>query len=185
MFRATLFSLALAALANPALADEVTDTLSSALRAYEDGNIEDAIEELDYAKELLKEVSAQALTAFLPEPPEGWTREVSGGGMNAGLAFLGGGVAAEATYSNGTESFSLSIMADNPMVAGFAGVISNAGVLGLKTHRVQREKFFENDNQLMALIDKRILVQAEGASPAVMVPVLEMIDYEALENFGG
>ncbi len=185
MFRATLFSLALVALVNPALADEVTDTLSSALQAYEEGDIDYAIEELDYAKQLLAELSSQELTAFLPEPPDGWTREISDENMNAGLAFLGGGFAAEAEYSNGDETFTLSIMADNPMVAGFAGILSNAGLMGLKMHRVGRVKFFENDAQLQTLIDNRILVQAEGAAPVVMVPILELIDFKALEDFGG
>ena len=47
MFRATIYALALLAIANPSLADEVSDTLSSALQAYEDGDIEYAIEELE------------------------------------------------------------------------------------------------------------------------------------------
>ena len=185
MFRATMFSLTLIAAANPGLADEVTDTLSSALQAYEDGDIEYAIEELDYARQLLQELSSQALTSFLPEPPDGWTREISEEGVNAGLAFLGGGVAAEADYDNGSETFSVAIMADNPMVAGFAPMIANAGLMGMKMHRVGREKFFENDDQLIALIDNRILIQAEGADPGVMIEVLERIDFKALEDFGG
>ena len=45
MFRATMFTLTLIAAANPGLADEVTDTLSAALQAYEDGDIDDAIEQ--------------------------------------------------------------------------------------------------------------------------------------------
>ena len=185
MFRATLFWLTLIALANPSLADEVTQTLSSALQAYEDGDIEYAIEELEYARQLLKEMSSKELTAYLPEPPAGWTREIGDTQMNAGLAFLGGGVGAEATYSDGTETFSLTIMADNPMVAGFGGMIASAGLMGMKMHRVGREKFFENDNQLIALIDNRILIQAEGAAPEVMIGVLEGIDFAALEEFGG
>ena len=185
MFRATMFTLTLIAAANPGLADEVTDTLSAALQAYEDGDIDDAIEELDYAKHLLQALSAQALTAYLPEPPAGWSREISEEGMNAGLAMLGGGVAAEAVYSDGSTRFTLSLMADNPMVAGFAPMIANAGLMGMKMHRVGREKFYENDDQLIALIDNRILIQAEGAAPEVMIGVLEGIDFAALEEFGG
>ncbi|MEZ5766571.1 MAG: hypothetical protein R3D80_02165 [Paracoccaceae bacterium] len=147
MFRATMFTLTLIAAANPGLADEVTDTLSSALQAYEDGDIEYAIEELDYARQLLQDLSSQALTGYLPEPPAGWTREISDEGMNAGLAFLGGGVAAEAEYTDGSTRFKVTIMADNPMVAGFAPMIANAGLMGMKMHRVGREKFYENDDQ--------------------------------------
>jgi hypothetical protein len=184
MFRATSFALLMLSVANPALADEVTDTLSSALQAYEDGDIKYAIEELDYAKQLLQAMSAQELTSFLPEPPEGWTREIGESDMNAGLAFLGGGSAAEASYTDGTERGTLSIMADNPMVAMFGGMISNAAIMGLKTHRVGREKFLYDDGELTGLIDGRIIVQASGAEPEVMIPILEAIDFNALNDFG-
>lgn len=185
MFRATFYALALVGMANPSLADEVNDTLSSALQAYEEGDIDYAIEELDYARQLLKAMTTQELTGFLPEAPEGWTREIADNDMSAGLAFLGGGVGAEADYSNGTDRFTLSIMADNPMVTGFAGMIANAAMLGIKMHRVGREKFFVNDGELIGLVDNRILVQADGATPEVMIPILEQIDFPALEEFGG
>lgn len=185
MFRATLYALLIVAAANPALADEVSDTLSSALQAYEAGDIEYALEELDYAKQLLKAMSAQALTQFLPEAPEGWERDVSEDDMNGGLAMLGGGVSAEARYTNGTETVTVSLMADNPMVAMFGGMLSNAGLMGLKMHRVGREKFVYDDGELTGLIDNRILVQAKGADPEVMIPILEQIDFKGLERFGG
>lgn len=185
MFRATFFALLLVAASNPALADEVTDTLSSALQAYEDGDIDYAIEELDYAKQLLQEMTAMELVGFLPEPPEGWTREIADENMSAGLAFMGGGTGAEATYSDGTDSIDLTIIADSPMVSMFGGMLANAAVMGMKLHRVGREKFIENDGELTGLIDNRILIQAEGATPEVMIPLLETIDFKALEDFGG
>jgi len=184
MFRATFFALLLMSAANPALADEVTDTLSSALQAYEDGDIEYAIEELDYAKQLLQAMSAQALNTFLPEPPDGWTREIGESEMNAGLAMFGGGIGAEADYTNGQETVTVRIMAENPMVTMFGGMIANATMAGLKLHRVGREKFVYDDGELTGLIDNRILVQADGASAEVMISILENMDFEGLEDFG-
>lgn len=185
MLRATFFALALVAIANPTLADEVSDTLSSALQAYEDGDIDYALEELDYAKQLLQEMSTQELTGFLPEPPEGWTREISDSGVTAGLSMLGGGAGATAEYTNGTDTVEITLIADSPMVTMFAGMLSNAAMLGMKLRRVGREKFVEDDGELSGLIDNRILVQAEGAAPEVMIPLLEEIDFKALADFGG
>jgi hypothetical protein len=185
MFRATFYGLILLAMSNPSLADEVTDTLSSALQAYEDGDIEYAIEELDYAKQLLQAMSTQELTGFLPEAPDGWTREVSDSELSAGLAMIGGGVGAEAEYSDGSQSFTVTMMADSPMIAMFGGMLSNAGMLGMKLERVGREKFINDDGELTGLIDNRILIQADGAPIEVMIPVLETIDFKALEEFGG
>ena len=54
MPRHFLVSLPLAAmLALPAAADEITDTLQSALDAYETGDVQYALEELDYARSKL------------------------------------------------------------------------------------------------------------------------------------
>lgn len=183
MFRVSFFSLALVALTAPALADEVSDTLSSALQAYEDGDIGYAIEELDYAKQLLQAMKTDALAGFLPEAPDGWTREVSSE-MSSGLSMFGGGIGAEATYSNDTDSFTVTLMANNPMVSAFGGMISSAGMMGGKMVRVGREKFLDQDGELTGLIDNRILIQAQGADPELMLPVLEAIDFKALEDFG-
>lgn len=185
MFRATFFALLLMSASNPALADEVTDTLSSALQAYEDGDIDYAIEELDYAKQLLQAMSAEALNDFLPDPPEGWTREIMESEMTAGLAMFGGGIGAEAEYTDGSETVTLRIMAENPMVTMFGGMLANAGMMGLKMHRVGREKFVFDDGELTGLIDNRILVQADGAPAEVMISILENMDFKGLEDFGG
>ena len=185
MFRATFYALILVAVANPALADEVTDTLSSALQAYEEGDIEYALEELDYAKQLLQQMTTQELAGFLPDAPAGWTREMADSDVTAGLAMMGGGAGASAEYSNGVDTVEIMMIADSPMVQMFAGMLSNAGMLGMKLHRVGREKFVDNDGELSGLVDNRILIQAEGAAPEVMIPLLEDIDFKALEDFGG
>lgn len=166
-----------------AAADDVVETLNSALKAYEEGDIKYTLEELEYAKQLLQAMKTQDLAAFLPAAPEGWVREVSTD-MNAGLAMFGGGAGAEATYSKGSESFSLSIMADNPMVAALSGMMGNAGLMGAKLERVGRMKYLNQDGELSGVVDGRILIQASGAEPDVMIPVLEAIDHRALESFG-
>lgn len=184
MFRITTLTAALALATAPLLADEVTDTLASALSAYEEGDIAYAIEELDYAKGLMKAMKSQALEKYLPEPPEGWTLEVDTD-MGSGMAMMGGGVGVQGDYTDGSQSFTITIMADNPMVTAFGGMLANAAMMGLKVERVGRQKFVNDDGDLTGLIDGRILVQAEGATPDILIPVLETIDFKALEDFGG
>lgn len=163
-------------------ADEITDTLNSAIKAYEDGDIQYALEELAYAQQQLKALKTADLAAFLPEV-EGWTREVETD-MNTGMAMMGGGVGAQADYSKGGDTVTLTFMADNPMVMGFAGIINNAAMMGMKITRVGRQKFVDQDGDMTALVGNRILVQADGAAPEVMLPILEAIDFEALAGFG-
>ena len=185
--RSVLYLPLVAALAvGTAQADEVTDTLQSAIESYEAGDVAYALEELAYAQQLMMAMKADGLAAFLPEAPDGWTREINTE-MNAALAMMGGGTGAEARYSNDSQSFTITLTADSPMVGMFAGMFGNAAILaagGAKTIRVGRERFIDQDGQLTGLIENRILVQATGAEVDVMLPLIESIDFRELGRFG-
>lgn len=181
----TIFAAALALTASgfAAHADDVEDTLQSALDAYQEGDLQYALEELDYARQLILGMKTDALTQFLPAAPEGWTREVNTE-INASLGMMGGGVGAEADYSNGDQDITLSILADNPMVAAMSAMIANAAAMGMKIERVGREKFAVQDDTVQGMIANRILVKAEGGEMADMMALLEQIDYRELGQFG-
>ena len=169
----------------PARADDVEDTLQSALDAYRSGDVQYALEELGYAQQLLQAMRAEGLTGFLPPAPEGWSREIDTE-INKGLAMMGGGTGAEATYSGDGLSVTVRLMADNPMVGAMAAMFGNPMLMGAAGEmvRVGRQKFIDQDGELTGLVDNRILVQASGAERSAMVPILEQIDFEALAGFG-
>jgi len=56
--------------------------------------------------------------------------------------------------------------------------------MGLKTIRVGREKFVDQDGTVSALIEGRVLVQVEGGEQDVIVPLLEQINFRDLGRFG-
>ncbi|SDF32733.1 hypothetical protein SAMN04488117_103344 [Celeribacter baekdonensis] len=174
----------LTTLATGTFADEVTDTLESALKAYGEGDVSYAIEELDYAKQLLKEMQTGALSDFFPAPPAGWTAEDDADTV-AGFAMMGGGTAAAKRYFNDAgEEFTMTIVVDSPMIGMMGGMLQNAGAMGLKTIRVGREKFVDQDGTVSALIEGRVLVQVEGGEQDVIVPLLEQINFRDLGRFG-
>ncbi|MBV0913064.1 hypothetical protein [Anianabacter salinae] len=181
----TLAALACLALASPAAADDVTDTLNSAIEAYESGDIQFALEEIAFAQQLMQGMKTDTLSALLPEAPEGFTREIDTE-MNAGLAMMGGGTGTEATYSGDAGSFTLTLLADSPMVTAMGAMFSNPTIMAAsgELFRVGRQRFVDQDGEVTTLVANRILVQASGADRDVMMPVLEAIDYEALGNFG-
>lgn len=186
MTRRAILSAAIVSLAvagGTARADEVLETLDAARAAYEAGDIQDTLEELAYAQSLVREMKTEGLTAFLPDAPDGWNREINTD-MGAAMTMFGGGVGAEAEYSDDSESFKVTIMADNPMVQGFAGMLGGVGQLIGKRVRIGSEKFMDADGELTALVDNRVLVQASGASVDVMKPILEQIDFEAMADYG-
>lgn len=187
MTRAFLLATAAALLAPlPAAADDITDALTAAMEAYEAEDVEGALDELAYATQLLTALQAAGLGGFLPEPLEGWTREMSDDAAQA-LGFMGGGVAAEASYSGPGGSFTITMMADNPMVAQMGAMLGNRAVMASmgSIERINRENFLNADGELMALIGNRVLVQASGGDVAAMIEHLEQIDFGALEDFGG
>ena len=184
MQRLALVTATALCLALPAQADEVEETLAAALEAYRAGDLSETAEELAYAQGLLQEMRAAGLSVFLPAAPAGWTREIDTE-MSAGMGMMGGGSGAEASYSNGSENFSITLMADNPMVAGLAGSLGALGMLGGGQRlRINGARFIDQDGDLMAIVDDRILVQAGGAARDLMIPVLESMDFDALSGFG-
>ena len=167
IFRATLAALVIGAFSVPAQADEVEDALQLALEAYQAGDINGATEEIDYVGQLLKQLRAAALGAFLPEALPDWTRTDAEPG--ASMMGFGGGLSASASYTRGRDVVEIQIMADNAMVNTMAVYFANPAMMGAMgtLKRIKRQKVvITNQGELQALIDKRILVQITGRSPA-------------------
>jgi hypothetical protein len=184
-FRSLAAAVVGVAVALPAGADDVTDTLDAVRDAYDAGDIALALEELTFLQAMLTDMRTDSLAGFLPDPPDGWSRDVETetGGI---MAMTGGGAGATATYSKESEAFTISLLADSPMIAAMGAMLSNpmiARAAGGKLTRVGSIKVLEMDGNLSALIDGRILLQADGAATEVMLPVVEQIDFDGLAEF--
>lgn len=183
--RSILVSAAVAvALAAPARADEIADTIRSALSAYEAGDLQYALEELAAATQMIGALRTDALAAFLPEAPAGWTREVNTD-YGRSLALFGGGSGAEARYDGPDGSFTLSVVADSPVVASFAAIFGNPAMLGQMgtVTRIGRHRVLDQGGQLVSLLGNRVLVQASGAAPEAMMPFIRAMDLDGLAAF--
>jgi hypothetical protein len=168
-----------------AQADEITDTLQAAIDAYNDGDVTYALEELDFARQKLMALRTEAFQQFLPPAPNGWTREVETD-MQAGLTMMGGGMGASAGYRapDGSQYYSITMMADNAMVASMGAMVANAAAMGMKVERVGRQRVAINDGQAMALVNNRILITIEGGDEALLLEAMQGIDFDGLSNFG-
>ncbi len=181
-----LSALALTAILQPAAAeaDDITDALSAALEAYEEGDIQFALEEIAYATQLLNALKAEGLQNFLPEPLPGWTREITED-AGASLGFMGGGIAAEAEYTGGGDSFQITMMADNQMVASLGAMLGNSALIASlgQLERINRESFVYSDGELQGLVGNRVLIQARGGELEDMIAHLEQLDFRDLADF--
>lgn len=170
----------------PAAADEFREVVEGALEAYDAGDATAAREDLEYALRLLSEMKAEGLAAFLPPAPPGWTRsEAEASGAGAAMAMLGGGSTAAAEYRRGSEAFTLTLVANSPMVSGVAAMISGmASLAGAQTRRIQRTVFAVQDGEVQGVVGGRVLVSASGdASAADMISVIETMDLRALAAY--
>ncbi|MEO0823115.1 MAG: hypothetical protein AAF074_22165 [Pseudomonadota bacterium] len=181
-----LLAASLLAFASPVVADEIEDTLEAALEAYRAGDIALAKEEIDFAAQLIAQQKADGLAAFLPKPLPGWTMEE--GDTNAQTAAMfGGGLTASADYSNGSETVSITMMAENQMVATMGAMFANPAMMGAmgRVKRIGRQRVVLTDQgELNAFVDNRVLIQMSGSAPAeTLEAFFEAIDIDALKAF--
>lgn len=175
------------ALALPARADDVEDSIDAALQAYRAGDIKSAKDELDFAAQLLGQRKAQELQSLLPGPLPGWERQDADEGDAQAMTALGGGQMAGASYTSGSDSVEIQIMADNQMVTAMGAMFSSAAMMGSMgtVKRIGGEKVVvTRDGEVQALVGGRFMVQITGsADTETKQAYFEAIDLEALKAF--
>lgn len=180
-------TLALASAALPAGADEFTDTMESALKAYNDGDVDGARQDLDYAGKLLGSMKAESLSKFLPDALPGWTRAPASEGDTADfMGMFGGGTTAAATYNRDDSDLTVTLVANSPIVASVGGMITGlAGMAtGEKPIRIQRTEFRRDDQELQGVVNNKVMVSVSGsASIEDKKAFLDAMDFKALGEF--
>lgn len=162
---AVLASLAAA----PAQADEVSDAIAEAQRAYEGGRTQAAQTALQEALQLLAQRAAAGLASALPDALPGWTADEANS-ATTGVAGLLGGASASRRYTNPQgQSVEIQVMSDNPVIGQLAVVLANpvlAGAMGRLVRIGDQRAIQGSDGDIQMLVDNRILVQVQGNAPA-------------------
>lgn len=150
--------------------DEITDSIKEALKAYEEGQISEAVESLNYASQLIQQQKGEKLQAVLPDPLNGWIAKDSES-QSAGAAMFGGGISAKRTYRNGDQAVTIEILGESPMVQGMMMMLSNpmvAASSGGKLERIGRQKIIIKYNQgtrsgeITSVVNNRHLITIKG-----------------------
>ena len=148
-----------------ARADDVTDQINEALKAYRSHDTQTAIAALDAAANLLRQSRADGLKKLLPAVPPGWTADEAEA-TAVGVAMLGGGTTASRAYHNGSQRVDVQIMADLPMLQGLAALLGSplAAIGGMKTVVVggRRMSYTESDNSYTTMVADKIIVKVDG-----------------------
>ena len=160
----------LASLAIAAPADDVMDWIDDGVTAYKAKDYSEAITNLEYAAQLIRQLKGDALTGAMPSPLSGW-KQVESEGTAVGAAMFGGSTGASARYEKGNSWCDIQITTDNPMLAGMAMMFSNPMMLtasGQKLIKIGGEKAaldYDKDDrsgEITFVIAQNVLVQISG-----------------------
>jgi hypothetical protein len=180
--------LLIAASASGAHADDVTDQINEALKAYQNHDTQTAMAALDAASNLLRQARAEGLKKLLPAAPPGWTADNSES-TAVGAAMLGGGTTASRTYHNGSQRVEVQIIADSPMLQGMAALLNSplAAMGGMKTVVVngRRMSYNDSDNSYMTLVVDKVIVKVDGNKDTpepTLKSFVGAIDFAAIEK---
>ena len=167
-------------------ADDVNDALKAAQTAYAAGDLSGAAAQLTTASKAIRTLQSAKLARFIPEPPQGWTREIEQSSDDAPVLTGLIGNSAKATYSNTQgDSFTLTLTADSPLVAQMTGILANPQMMAMmgKMIKIGGQSLLQQNSSLSALVGGRVLVQAEGMEPSAMQPVLMKMNFDGLMKY--
>ncbi len=175
----------------PLRADDVTDSIDEAVKAYKDKDYATAAASLDAAAQLIRQKRAEVFVEFLPAAPSGWTAEEATSSA-AGAAMFGGGVTAEREYSKGDASVSVKLVTDSPMMSAMMMMMNNPMLLNSsdsgKLERIKSQKALvkydagEKDGEINVAVAGSLLVTitGRGVTAAELKSFAEGIDYTKL-----
>jgi hypothetical protein len=171
-----------------ARADDVTDQINEALKAYQNHDTQTAIAALDAASNLLRQSRADGLKKLLPPPPPGWTADAAES-TSVSVAMLGGGITASRAYHNGIQRVDVQLVADSPMLQSLAALISSplGTIGGMRTVVIagRRMSYTENDHTYMTLVADKVIVKVDGNADtpdATLKSFIGVIDFSAIEK---
>ena len=179
-----------------AYADEVLDAIKEATEAYNEKAYTEAVESLDYAKQLIQQLTSEGLKNFLPKPLEGWKAKEA---KSQNLGMMGGSAGIEQEYwkassgNQGRSRVTMSIMGESPMFQGMMAMFNPAiaGSAGGKLQKIKRNKAIvkysmdNRDGEIMINVVKKYLVIVKGSNvdKEDLMNYAKAVDYKGLKSF--
>ncbi len=168
-------------------ADDVTDQIDEALKAYNKQDYSTAATALDAAATLIRQARADSLSKLLPKPLPGWkTKKQS----NTAASLFGGGVNAQKTYINGKQRIKIALTSDSPMLQAIAMMFANPQIAGANAKLVvvdgRKVIYNKKKNSFQVMVANRVLVSVEGdrnTDESAVKEYLKAIDFDGVEKF--
>ncbi len=180
----------------PVYADEIVDSINEALEAYKEKAYVEAVESLDYAKQLIQQLRSEVIMKFLPEALPGWeskTAQTQSMGMLGGMSGVEKEYWAPGSGDQGRKRITINIMAESPVMQGMMAMFNPmyAGAQGGKLQKIKRNKAvvkYNPDNrsgEANVLVKKSYIVSIKGQSvdKKDLLDYANAVDYKGLKQF--
>jgi hypothetical protein len=179
-------ALLLTLLVPSARADEVTDQLDAARKAYDTGELRGAIQALSFATARIQEKINDQLLKLLPEPLPGWQADAAQSEAGGIAAMVAGTIISRAYRREDGAEVELRLMADSPMMAMMAmmmqtpflmqaskemRVYTHRGYQGMIQHEERSDAW-----EISLMVGNRVMVQAKGRRIADQNPVVDYLN---------
>jgi hypothetical protein len=152
--------------AAPALADEITDAIDAARKAYQAGDMSNAKQSLDLASQLIGQKNAEGFASLLPNPLPGWKADKPQVTAVGAVGF-GASVASRRYHNAKGDSVDVQITGDSAVVSQIAMLLSNPAIAGAmgKLIRVGNQRAIQdNEGNIKLVIANKFLVSVEGSA---------------------
>jgi hypothetical protein len=172
-------------LMSPAAADDITDAIDQASKAYKSGDLTAAKQQLDLASQLVVQKNAESFVEFLPAPLAGWKADkVDTSATSAGM--FGASSASRSYTSANDDSVEVTITGDSAMLMQFATLLNNpamAAAMG-KLIRVGSHRAIQNtDGDIHLVAANKFLVTVTGsANKAAKLSYAESVNLDRLSK---
>jgi hypothetical protein len=168
MIRALLLAVIFVAGPTFAFADDITDAMDQARKAYQSGDYGTAKQSLDLASQLIGQKNAEGFAALLPAPLSGWKAEEAQVSAVGQVAF--GASSATRRYENAKgENVEVQITGDSAMIMQFATLLSNPGIAGAmgKLVKVADQRAIQTrEGDVHIVVANKFLITVSGSADA-------------------
>ncbi len=148
------------------MADDVTDQLNGAIKAYENKDYSSASAALDLAATLIRQMSADIWKTMLPEPLAGWDAD-DVETTSIGAAMLGGGTSVSRKYHKDDNTIEITLITGSPILQQIGGLL-NGGIMSSSDMKLviidgRKMTYTKSENSYQTMIAGKTLLKVEGS----------------------
>ncbi len=175
----------------PSFADDVADSIKEAEKHYRKRDYNEAIKELDFAIQLIRQKRAEEVKKLLPGALPGWKAEEAKS-ETVGIAYLGGGIKVSREYRRGKERVTIDLAMDNPLLQSILSIIEHPIMEGSGStltringkRAIVRFNQTNREGEIDMAVQKKVLVTVKGRNLEKKDPLIayaKKIDMKGIE----